>query len=277
MTFLPNLLKMSPIGSAKKINMYHGKSVSLILPTFNEKRSIRKVIQKFEALKVVDEIIVVNNNAALGTSQEVAKTSAKEVLETTQGYGAAIRRGFKESFGDIIVVCEPDATFLPHDIFKFLSYSDDVDAVYGSRTIDAFIWKRANMSGFLRLGNWAVAKLIEVLFNTHYLSDVGCTYRLIKRKAWKKIEKKLKVNTSFFGPEMMLRGLIAEISSVQIPVNYKKRVGRSAVTGNSKIAFFLGIKMVLMILSFRFGLEKFIIPLLDKPIKFNSKKKRPKN
>jgi glycosyltransferase involved in cell wall biosynthesis len=82
--------------------MYNGKTVSVILPTYNEKDSIQKVIRDFEALLVVDEIIVVNNNAAPGTSEEeVASTSAREVLEPVQGYGSAIQRGFREAAGDL--------------------------------------------------------------------------------------------------------------------------------------------------------------------------------
>ena len=73
--------------------VWRGNSVSVVLPTYNEKDSIRSVIRGFEAVGVVDEIIVVNNNAAPGTSEEVAPTSAREVVETRQGYGAAIRRG----------------------------------------------------------------------------------------------------------------------------------------------------------------------------------------
>ena len=75
--------------------MWCGKRVSVILPTYNEKDSIRRCIEAFEATGVVDEILVVNNNAAAGTSEEVAKTSAREVHEPVQGYGAAIRRGFR--------------------------------------------------------------------------------------------------------------------------------------------------------------------------------------
>lgn len=244
--------------------MYLKQKISLILPTYNERRSIEKVINNFENLKIIDEIIVINNNAVKGTSEEVAKTSAIEIHEGVQGYGAAIRRGFKEATGAIIILCEPDGTFLAKDALKLLEYSNDVDIVYGSRTIDAFIWENANMMGFIRLGNWAVAKLIEVLFNTHYLSDVGCTYRLIKRKALKKIEPDFQVNTSFFGPEMMLRGLLKKISSVQIPVNYKPRIGKSSVTGNPRLAIILGIEMIIMILAFRLKLESAVIPLMDR-------------
>jgi glycosyltransferase involved in cell wall biosynthesis len=161
--------------------MYKGKKISLILPTFNEKDSIKKVINEFEKLEIVDEILVINNNASKGTSDEIAKTSAIEIMENEQGYGSAIIRGFKESSGDLIVVCEPDDTFLATDIHKLLSYSEDVDIVYGSRTYKELIWSGANMGWFLRFGNWVVAKLLEVLFNTNTLTDVGCTYRLVHK------------------------------------------------------------------------------------------------
>ncbi len=59
--------------------MYNGKKISLILPTYNEKDSIKKVIMEFEELGIIDEIIVINNNAASGTSDEIRDTSAIEI------------------------------------------------------------------------------------------------------------------------------------------------------------------------------------------------------
>ncbi|MDD5528284.1 MAG: glycosyltransferase family 2 protein [Patescibacteria group bacterium] len=243
--------------------MFQGQKVSLILPTYNEKDSIRKVINDFAALGVVDEILVINNNAAAGTSEEVRQTSAKEIFEPIQGYGQAIRRGFAEATGDLIAVCEPDDTFLAKDIFKFLVFSEEVDIVYGSRTIKNYIWAGANMGRFLRWGNWFVAKLIEALFNTNYLSDVGCTYRLIKRPALEKILPLFRVRSNFFGPEMMIRGYLRKLACVQIPVNYKDRVGESSVTGDLKKAFILGMKMIVLIIAMRFCCEKALIKYLD--------------
>ena len=74
--------------------MYNGKTVSVILPTYNEKDSIQKVIRDFEALLVVDEIIVVNNNAAPGTSEEVASTSGREVLEPCKATAVPSKEDF---------------------------------------------------------------------------------------------------------------------------------------------------------------------------------------
>jgi glycosyltransferase involved in cell wall biosynthesis len=226
--------------------------ISVILPTYDEKDSIRKVINDFEALGIIDEILVINNNAVDGTTKEVAKTSAIEVFETDQGYGAAIQRGFKEATGDLIFVCEPDDTFVVEDVYKFLSYIDDVDVVYGSRTVKIFIGKNANMGHFLRIGNWFVAKIMQVLYRTNSLSDVGCTFRLIKKPALKKIQSSFRIKSGFFGPEMMLLTNYFKIPFVQIPIKYQARVGESNYTGDFKKAFSLGMKMIWFIITFSF-------------------------
>lgn len=239
--------------------MYKNKKISLILPTFNEKDSIRKVINDFEELNVIDEIIVINNNAFSGTSEEVRNTSAIEIFENVQGYGSAIIRGYKEATGDLIVLCEPDDTFIAKDIFKFLAYSDDVDVIYGSRTYKELIWSGANMGWFLRFGNWAVAKLLEVLFNTNTLTDVGCTYRLAHKNVIQQLLPSFKVKSNFFGPEMMVRSYLNKYKCIQIPVVYKERIGKSSVTGNFFKAFKLGIKMIILIFILRFKIDKVVL------------------
>lgn len=231
--------------------MWQGKKVSVILPTYNEKDSIRSVIQRYIVTGYVDEVVVVNNNAAAGTTEEVAKTMAREVHEERQGYGAAIRRGFREVTGDLIVVSEPDGTFMAEDIIKLLAYSEECDVVYGSRTVKTFIWTGANMGIFLKWGNWAVAKLVEVLFNTEHLSDVGCTLRLIRRDALKEIEGEFRLTGNAFGLEMMLWSVVERQKMVQIPVNYMERVGVSSVTGNLWKAFVLGCRMIGLIVQHR--------------------------
>jgi glycosyltransferase involved in cell wall biosynthesis len=238
--------------------MYKDRKVSVVLPTYREKDSIRQVIHDFEALGLVDEILVVNNNAIEGTSDEVGQTSAVEIQEPIQGYGAAIRRGFAEATGDLVVVCEPDATFLAQDLHKFLAYAEDVDIAYGSRTIKTFIWERANMGLLLKWGNWFVAKLLELLFNTSYLSDVGCTYRMIRRPALLQLLPLFRVNSNFFGPEMMVRGYQMGFRCVQIPVNYRERTGQSSVTGNLKKSIILGVQMIVLIVAMRFGVDRWL-------------------
>jgi glycosyltransferase involved in cell wall biosynthesis len=209
------------------------------------------VIEEFQSTGLVDEVLVVNNNAAEGTSAEVARTSAREVHEAVQGYGAAIRRGFQEATGDLIIVAEPDDTFRGRDLLKLLAYSDDFEVVYGSRTVKELIWRGANMGLFLKWGNYAVAKLIEFLFNTTLLTDVGCTMRCIHRPALERVQPFFRVEGSFFGPEMMVLTVLLKMRMIQIPLNYSKREGTSSVTGDPWRAFGLGLRMIQLILRYR--------------------------
>ncbi|MBI4213522.1 MAG: glycosyltransferase family 2 protein, partial [Chloroflexi bacterium] len=177
-----------------------------------------------------------------------------------QGYGFAIQRGLSEASGDYLVVCEPDGTFLARDILKLLVFAEDVDIVYGTRTINTFIWRGANMGFFLRWGNWAVAKLMEFLFNSISLSDVGCTMRLITRPALLVLQPRFSVGGSAFGLEMMLLSLICKLRITQIPVNYLPRVGESSVTGDIRQAIGLGFWMILLVcrswLNYRIGVPR---------------------
>ncbi len=234
--------------------MWQQQTLSLVLPTYNEAESIGDCVRRFEVLGVLDEIIVVNNNAAPGTSEAIRGTLAVEVSEPRQGYGAAIRRGLQEATGELVCLCEPDGTFDPEDLEKLLPYTRDVDQVLGSRTVQQFVWTGANMGPFLRLGNWFVAKLIEFLFNTVYLSDVGCTFRVLRRRVVEDVLRDLASSGSTFGLEMLLCSVRHRHRIVQIPVHYLPRVGRSAVTGSSWTSFLLGCRMIGIIVAARLGL-----------------------
>lgn len=233
--------------------MWYNRTISLILPTFKEKNSIRKCIRDFKRFGIVDEIVVVDNNAQIGTREQVEKTGARIVYEPVQGYGSAIRRGLSEAKGYYLIVCEPDGTFEAHDIYKFLGYARDADFVVGTRTTQTLILEGANMGFFLKWGNYFLAKTVEFLFNTVSLTDVGCTYRLIRRRSWRKIADTCFSDGNNFGLEMILLIIRHKISFIQIPVNYKKRVGKSSVTGNKLTALLLGLQMILLIVSQRFS------------------------
>ncbi len=231
--------------------MWGDRRVSVVLMTYAERDSIRSVIEGFFATGVVDEVLVVNNNAEPGTTEEVEQTDARMVFETEQGYGHACRRGLIEADGDLIVLAEPDGTFLPSDIRKLLVFSDECDVVFGTRTTRELIWHGANMDWFLRWGNWAVAKFIEALFNTSHLSDVGCTYRVYTRELADLVAEKMQVGGNHAGPEMMLLAITSGARFVEIPVNYLPRVGTSSATGDLRTAIAIGLRMIGLILAFR--------------------------
>lgn len=234
--------------------MWRGKKVAVIFPTYNEKDSIRAATLEYFESQLADEVIVVNNNAAPGTSEEIGGTGAREIFESRQGYGHALLRGIDECDADLIVLSEPDGTFSGNDLIKLLAYSDDIPVVFGTRTAREFIWDGANMGWFLRWGNWAVAKMTELLFNTTILTDMGCTHRLFRREALQLIRPHLTIGGSHFGPQLLMEVVAHKIPFVEIPVNYRRRVGHSSVTGDFSKAFVLGLQMIALVLQYRFGL-----------------------
>lgn len=231
--------------------MWNGLKVSVALPTYNEKESIRQFIEGCFATGVVDEVVVCNNNAAPGTSEEVSKTRAREVFEPRQGYGWSCRKALHEASGDLVVLSEPDGSFEPRDVLKLLSYSADFDVVLGSRTNRELIWTGANMGWWMKWGNWFVAKYVEVLFNTTTLTDVGCTMRLVKRSVLERLQPHFTVGGSHFGPELMLLCITHCRRILEIPLNYRQRVGMSMVTGSRWVALGLGFRMIGFITVFR--------------------------
>lgn len=231
--------------------MYGTKSVSVVLPAYNEEQYIRAAVEDFARTGVVDEIVVVDNNSRDRTAEEARMTTARVVQEAAQGYGHALRRGLREATGDIIIMAEPDGTFMGRDVLKLLAYSEDFDMVCGTRTTRELVWEQANMGWFLRIGNWVVAKMLQLLHDGPSLSDCGCTLRLTHRKALLLIQDDLTVGGSHFLPEMVILGLKKKLAIIEVPVNYRGRIGESKITGSMKGTLKTGFRMIGLILRYR--------------------------
>ena len=231
--------------------MYKGRRVSVVMPAYNEEAYIATAVAEFKSVPEVDEVIVVNNNSTDNTKELAIEAGAFVVDEPKQGYGYACQRALREASGDLIILVEPDGTFSAEDIEKFLAYSNDFDFVIGTRTSKEIIHEGANMGKFLKWGNWVLAKMIEVLFNGPSLTDVGCTYRLIKKEALERIKDKFSIGRSHFSPEMIILAIKSGISMIEIPVNYKPRKGSSKITGKKWAAFKLGLMMIKTILGYK--------------------------
>jgi glycosyltransferase involved in cell wall biosynthesis len=231
--------------------VYNGARVSVILPAYNEEGFIRAAVDGFFATGVVDEVIVVDNNSRDRTAEEARQTAARLVHEPTQGYGHALRRGLREASGDLVVMAEPDGTFVPRDVLKLLAYADDFDMVCGTRTTRELIWEQANMGWFLRMGNWSVAKAVQFLYDGPSLTDCGCTFRLTRRPALGQILDDLTVGGSHFLPEMVIAALKRRLRVIEVPVNYRGRVGDSKITGTLRGTLRTGFRMIALILKCR--------------------------
>ena len=231
--------------------MYQSKTVSVIFPAFNEEQYIRAAVDDFFLPGVVDELIVVDNNSRDGTVREAQLTKARIVHEPAQGYGYALRRGLREATGDIVIMAEPDGTFVGRDVLKLLAYAENFDMVCGTRTTRELIWEQANMGWFLRVGNLAVAKLLQMLYDAPSLTDCGCTLRLIHRHALARILGDLTVGGSHFLPEMVIAALTRGLKIIEVPVNYRGRIGDSKITGNFSGILRTGTSMIRLILARR--------------------------
>jgi len=211
--------------------MWGKKTVSVVFPTYKEKNSVRRAIEEFDFRGFVDEIIVVDNNAETGTAQEVGKTRARLVKETKQGYGHAIRRGIETAKSDLLIIAEPDGSFSGKDVVKLLSYSDDFDMVFGSRTHRPFYQKNSDMTLLKRLGDVMLSKLANLLFLRYPITDLGCTLRLTSKKAWRQIAGECQSSDGLLATEWVLVAMKNDVKYVEIPINFRARVGKSVVSG----------------------------------------------
>jgi glycosyltransferase involved in cell wall biosynthesis len=236
--------------------------VSVVMPAYNEASAVGHMIEGFrEELESIDapyEIIVVDNNSTDGTLEAALQRGARVVKEEKQGYGYACIRALKEAQGDVIILVEADNTFNPRDIWKLLVYLDekDVDLVLGTRTTLELVEKGAKMDWFLHWGNLLLAKLIQVQFwKKVRLTDVGCTFRGIKRQALLKVLDKFREGGPCFSPEMIIWCLKAGLRTVEIPIRYKERMGHSKITANRKKSLIVGLRMLKLILNQQFWKE----------------------
>jgi glycosyltransferase involved in cell wall biosynthesis len=231
--------------------MWQGHRVTVVFPAYNEEAAIGTVVADFGRLEAVDEVVVVDNNSRDATAARAAAAGARVVAEARQGYGHALRRGLAEAQGEYVVLAEPDGTFMAKDVLKLLAYADDFDLVLGTRTTRELIWHGANMGWQLRWGNWVVAKLLQVLFDGPSLSDCGCTLRLVRRSAAERLLPRFTVGGSHFLPEMVCLALLQRQRLVEVPVNYRDRVGESKITGSMSTALRVGARMIGLILRYR--------------------------
>lgn len=232
--------------------MYKGKRVSVVLLAYNFEEAVRETIREF-ALPEVDEIVVTDNNSTDRTVEEIERAAREDprvrlVRVEPQGYGHSFRAGLAAATGDLIIVAPANLTFVGTDIYKLLLYGEEFDGVFGTRTSRSMIWEGANMGLFLKYGNWVVAKFLELLLGRPSLTDVGCTMRLVRRDLYEKIRDRLTVGGSHFSPEMMFH-MIRAGSTVEIPLHFRRRVGRPGITSNKWRAFGIGIRMIALIAS----------------------------
>ena len=218
-------------------------TIKVIIPAFNEEKSIAKVIA--EIPDFVEEIVVVNNNSTDQTAQVATKAGANVLTEKSKGYGYACLKGIdylsqKDKTPDILVFLDGDFSDFPQELTKIIQpiIKGSVDFVVGARV------KELRASGSLTpqqvFGNWLACILMKMLYQSSF-TDLG-PFRAIR---WKTLEN-LKMSDKTYGwtIEMQLKVLRQKISYQEVPVSYKKRIGVSKVSGTVKGTIFAGVKII---------------------------------
>lgn len=227
--------------------MWSKKTVAVIILDHN-KNSPVNVIQDFDSTGYVDEIIVV----AGGEKSSLDKTTSRAFFINIKqfSFNEALKVAMNKTSADLIIVTDSDGSYKGKDILKLLSYSDDFDVVFGSRTHLPLVSKGSGMTFYRRLVDDLFGKLISLLYLSSPLTDVGCTLRLTNRKSWQKISSSCNNHTEIFLAEWQLNILKRKIRFIEIPVHFVSvgREGRKTLLYISKRA----IVILFYILKIRF-------------------------
>ena len=116
--------------------MYKNQTLSIILPALNEDQSISNFIVELKKLNIFDEIICVDNNSTDNTKNEIIKNNVTYLFEDKKGYGAAVKKGLNHAKTDLLMISEPEGSFVAKDSLILLSKLDENDAVFTSRTFN---------------------------------------------------------------------------------------------------------------------------------------------
>lgn len=208
--------------------MFRDRSVSLVIPAYNEEATIGRVVEEFRQEPHLDEIVVVDNNCKDRTAALAAAAGARVVAEPKPGYGSALLAGMDAAVGDILVLVEADGSFRARDVIKLLDYLDDAGMVCGTRTTRQMVQQGANMRFLLRWGNVFMAKFLQVCWMRPAeprFTDVGCTFRALTKDTFQQIRPFLREPGPAFSPEMMCAALQTRSRIIEIPVTYAPRLG----------------------------------------------------
>ena len=228
------------------------KKLSIIIPVYNEKNTIQKLLNKIYKLKnLKKEIIVINDASTDGTKEILEKNKNKITYlvnhKKNQGKGAAIQTAQKLVKGEIVLIQDGDLEYEPGDYYKLINeiYNGN-KVVYGSRVLGKKRYLAHNFSSILRVFYNHVLTIISNILNNQNLTDAHTCYKMFQSDIFLKI--KLKEKDFSFCPEITTKIGLKNIKIKEIPIKY---FGRSYEEGK-KINFMDGIKALLTLFKYRF-------------------------
>ncbi|MFQ3238558.1 MAG: glycosyltransferase involved in cell wall biosynthesis [Olleya marilimosa] len=225
--------------------------IKVIIPAYNEQDSIAQVIKDIPS--IVDEVIVVSNNSTDLTEANAKNAGATVLQENNKGYGYACLKGMdyiakQDSKPDIVVFLDGDYSDYPEELTKIVApiIDQNMDFVIGARVKK--LREEGSMMSQQVFGNWLATTLMSLFFGAKF-SDLG-PFRAIK------YDKLLALNmvdkTYGWTVEMQLKVLKQKLSYIEVPVNYRNRIGVSKVSGTIKGSIFAGVKILTWIFKYSF-------------------------
>jgi glycosyltransferase involved in cell wall biosynthesis len=225
-------------------------TIVVIIPALNEEDSIGKVVNEIPKDNVL--AILVCNNGSSDQTEEVAKKAGAIVLnEPKPGYGWACLKGMDyvskmEIKPDIIVFIDGDYSDYPAELTNVVApiIHQQIDLVIGSRALGAK--EKGSMTFPQRFGNWLATRLMRLFYRVRY-TDLG-PFRAIKYS--KLCQLNMQDKTYGWTIEMQLKAAKHKLTYTEVPVNYKKRIGVSKVSGTIKGTIMAGYKIIFAIFKY---------------------------
>jgi len=223
--------------------------VNVIIPAYNEEKSIEKVIRDIPK-EWVQDIIVVDNNSDDQTFAAAKRAGVTVLQEPQQGYGKACLTGIAYALTkntgqkpEIIVFLDGDYSDYPQEMPLLLKpiLENKADLVIGSRALGKR--EKGAMLPQQLFGNWLATTLLRLLYGARF-TDLG-PFRAIRTN--KLIQLQMQDQTYGWTVEMQLKAAKLGLRSVEVPVSYRKRIGFSKISGTVKGTLLAGYKIILTI------------------------------
>ena len=235
-------------GALKPYQIPHSLKLSVIMPVYNEKSTLMKIIEKVQAVQITKEIIIVDDGSADGTREVLEQITDENIKiyyhEKNQGKGAAIRTAQKHIDGNIVVIQDADLEYNPEEYYRLIEPIVDgrADVVYGSR----FLGDVHRVHLFWHYAGNKLLTMVSNMFNNLNLTDMESCYKVFKADVFKSIN--LKSNRFGFEPEITAKIAKKRCRIYEMPISYS---GRDYVEGK-KISWRDAFAAFAHIVRFRF-------------------------
>lgn len=223
--------------------------IAVIIPAYNEALSIGLVVADVPR-DWVALIIVVSNGSTDETAAVATAAGALVLVENERGYGAACLKGIAHLAGenvDIVVFLDGDYSDYPEQIAELIApiIANEADMVIGSRVLGNA--EAGSLMPQQRFGNWLSTRLLRWFYGVRY-TDLG-PFRAIRYDSL--LALKMEDRNYGWTVEMQIKAAKQKLRGVEVPVNYRKRIGVSKVSGTIKGSVMAGYKIIKTLFKYR--------------------------